>query len=192
MLLILLACSGGTESKPVVKESVPIEDTGPDPAVDDARVRALTDLPQGPNPCEQPFIVRVTDVVDGDTFWSSRDDGGGSVKVRMIGIDTPEISHDGDPADCWANEAWAHSRKGLVGKLVWLTFDGECIDPYDRSLAYVFRDNTDVGFWNRNLVRQGYATVFTFDNNDTFAGDIEADARAAREEGLGLWSNCPG
>jgi micrococcal nuclease len=192
MLLFLLACSGGTESKPVVKESVPIEDTGPDPAVDDARVRALSGLPQGPNPCGEPFIVRVTDVVDGDTFWSSRDDGGGSVKVRMIGIDTPEISHNGDPADCWANEAWAHSREGLVGKLVWLTFDGECLDYYDRSLAYVFRDNTESGFWNRNLARQGFATVYTFNNNDTYAGDIEDDARAAREEGLGLWSNCPG
>jgi micrococcal nuclease len=164
-------------------------DTGLDIAADDARVRALTDLPQGQSPAMAPTLVRVDYVVDGDTFYCTPDGTSDSVKVRMIGMDTPEIAHD-DPADCYGNDAWAYTEEALTGRLVWLTFDEDPTDTYDRTLAYVIRDNTEAGFFNRNLVRQGYATPLTVQPNDSFKAEIQADADAAEAEGLGLWTAC--
>ncbi len=160
-------------------------------AADDARVRALdtTQLPTAPNPCAAPLLVRVNYAVDGDTFYAYPDGGGQSIKVRMIGVDTPEIAHD-DPAECWGDAAFDYTEAALEGKLVWLTFDRECLDRYDRTLAYVTRDAGEAGFYNRQLVRQGQATAFEVPPNSAFANDFEADERAARSERLGLWGAC--
>ncbi len=178
------ADSGGTADT--------VDDTAAEArAADDARVRALdtTQLPTASNPCAAPQLVRVNYAVDGDTFYVYPDGGGQSVKVRMIGVDTPEIAHD-NPAECWGDAAFDYTEAALEGKLVWLTFDRECLDRYDRTLAYVARDVGTAGFYNRELVRQGQATAFEVPPNSAFASDIEADERAARSEGLGLWGAC--
>jgi endonuclease YncB( thermonuclease family) len=193
MLILLLACIP-VEKNPDPdttgdQDSIPW-DTADDQATDDARVRALTGLPEGDSPCMSPMIVRVTEVVDGDTFWSSRDDDGSSLKIRMIGVDTPEVDHPDEPEECYGNEAWRRSIEALEGNLVWLTFDGECLDIYDRTLAYVFRDATEEGFWDRNLARNGFAEQLTIPPNDSFADLIETDVQAAQQENLGLWADC--
>jgi micrococcal nuclease len=191
-MIWLLACIPVEENpdpKDTTPESLP-QDTGLSAEEDDARVRALSGLPHGESPCQEAMVVRVTDVVDGDTFWSTREDGGGDVNVRMIGIDTPEIAHGGDAAECYGNEAWARSREGLLDKLVVLTFDAECQDIYERTLAYVFRDNTEEGFWERNLARNGFADTLTIAPNDSFESLFAEDVSNARREGLGLWSAC--
>ncbi len=159
-------------------------------AEDDARVRALTGLPEGDSACAAPILGRVEDrTVDGDTFYLHPEDGGASIKVRVIGVDTPETAHD-DPAECYGDEAWDWATEQLGGRLVWLTFDAECLDYYDRSLAYVFRGEDEAGFFNRALARNGYATPLTIAPNDTFEDAIAADALAARNAGLGLWAAC--
>lgn len=158
-------------------------------AADDDRVRALTDLPEGDVPCDEPFLVRIDWTVDGDTFYATREDDGTDVKVRIIGVDTPEVEHD-TPAECYGDEAWAFARAQLEGNLAWLTFDAECVDAYDRTLAYVIRGEGEEGFFDRVLARQGYATEMTIEPNDTYADAIRADVRAARDEGLGLWGAC--
>ena len=193
--LLLLACivtTGDTASPADEDTSEAIVDTAAEArAADDARVRALdtTQLPTAPNPCAPPQLVRVNYAVDGDTFYAYPDGGGTSVKVRMIGVDTPEIAHE-DPAECWGDQAFDYTEAALEGKLVWLTFDRECLDRYDRTLAYVTRDTGEAGFYNRHLVRQGQATAFEVPPNSAFADALQADERAARTEGLGLWGAC--
>ena len=159
-------------------------------AADDARVRSLTGLPEGDSPCAAPQLVRVRETVDGDTFHALPEGESTYFKVRIIGVDTPEISHDGAPADCYGDEAWDYSAAALDGKLVWLTFDAECEDYYGRTLAYVFRGDDEAGFFNRALVRSGNATPLTVQPNDTYADVFAQDSRDARDEGLGLWSAC--
>ena len=195
--LLLLGCPTAFHGSDSDDDSVPDSDvdnerdtdTGLDIAADDARVRALTDLPEGQSPAQTPMLVRIDYVVDGDTFYCTPDGTSDSVKVRMIGINTPEIAHD-DPADCYGNNAWAYAGAALTGRLAWLTFDEELTDTYDRTLAYVNRDKTEAGFFNRNLVRYGYATPLTVQPNDSFKTELQADADAAQAEGLGLWSAC--
>lgn len=195
-MLLLLACTAADSADTAVapadtEDSAPPVDTS-DTAqqADDDRVRALTGLPEGDDPCAEPWLARVLDISDGDTFWVDPQEGGAYVKIRMIGIDTPEISHDGDPADCYGQEAWDYTIANLADNLVWLTHDAECQDDYDRTLAYVFRDDTDEGFFNRNLVRNGYATHLTVYPNDSFEDEIRQDEDDAEREGLGLWSAC--
>ncbi len=158
-------------------------------ADDDARVRALAGLPAGTDACAVPVLGRVVHVVDGDTAWVQPEDGSAELNTRFIGVDTPEVAHD-EPAECYGDVAAAFTESNLGGRLVWLTFDKDCLDPYDRTLAYVFRDDTDAGFFNRRLARGGYAYDLSIAPNDSFEDEIHADERAARDEGLGLWGAC--
>lgn len=166
-------------------------DTGLSLEEDDARVRALTDLLEGDAPCAPPLLLRVNYTVDGDTFYAKEDATGQSVKVRMIGVDTPEVSHQGETAECYANESWTFTARELEGRLAWLTYDAECLDDYDRDLGYVIRDSTEAGFFNRRLARNGYADTLTIAPNDTFADLLADDVRAAQEADAGRWGACP-
>ncbi len=191
MISLLLACvEAAPDDTAAVEDTV---DTAAEAlAADDAAVRALdgTPLPTGANPCAAPMLVRVNYAVDGDTFYATPDGGGAArIKVRMIGVDTPEIEHD-DPAECYGDEAFAYTRAQLDGHLAWLSFDAECLDRYDRTLAYVTRGAGADGFYNRRLVQLGYATHLEVPPNDAYADMILADERAARTSGVGLWGAC--
>jgi micrococcal nuclease len=195
MIWLLLACvpdahDGSPDAEGEETGAPPDTDTpGVDDDEDDAYVRSLTGLPEGDVACSEPMLVRVEEAVDGDTFHALPEGETWWFSVRMIGIDTPEIEHE-DPAECYGDEAFAWTASQLDGKLVWLTFDEECEDAYDRTLAYVFRDDTEAGFVNRALARNGFAEQMTFRPNDTFADLIGQDVAAAQREDLGMWGVC--
>jgi endonuclease YncB( thermonuclease family) len=156
----------------------------------DEAVRALTEVFEGDHPCREPVLVRVTWVDDGDTVYVHPDDGAEGFKVRLIGLDTPEIAHDGSEADCYGNEAAAFTSAALLEHLVWLGFDADGEDVYDRALAYVTTGEGDEGFFNRVLLREGYATAFPVEPDTSWEATFEDDERAAREAGAGLWGAC--
>lgn len=189
----LLPETQGDHSVPVddsADDSPPV-DTGDDPAADDAAVRALTDLPEGDDPCADPILLRVQYTVDGDTFYGTPDGGGAQIKVRMIGVDTPEVAHEsGEQPECYGNEAWTYSAGELDDRLVWLTFDAECEDDFGRTLAYVHRGEGADGFFNRRLARYGFADTLEIAPNDTWADVFDADVAEARAAGRGMWSAC--
>lgn len=193
-LVLLLGCVPEAVDDDDPSDTDPVDtDTDTDPselAADDERVRGLTGLPEGEVTCAEPQLVRILEAVDGDTFHALPEGDDWYFSVRIIGVDTPEIAHSPDPADCYGDEAFAYTASQLDGKLAWLTFDAECEDYYERTLAYVFRGDDEAGFFNRSLVRNGYAETLEIEPNDTYADLFTSDARAAREEGLGLWSAC--
>lgn len=196
-LALLAACtSGGWFGQTHSEEGVDTGDTTPDDTGneaegnDDAEVRALTDLPEGEYPVAEPILVRIAYISDGDTVYVHPDDGSEGFKVRLIGIDTPEVEHEDSPADCYGDEAMLFTTTEVKDKLAWLTFDAEYKDFYDRVLAYVIRGSGETGFFNRVLARQGYAEQLTVEPNSTFANDFASDVAAARADNLGLWSAC--
>jgi micrococcal nuclease len=76
-------------------------------------------------------------VVDGDTVWVS-----GVGKVRLIGVDTPEL---GSGWTAGGDEPGARRAKEFVAKLiegkrVRLEFDEERFDRYGRTLAYLYTE----------------------------------------------------
>ena len=104
------------------------DDAPPDPTAD---VDATT-LGAGPNPCREPVLGRVYSVIDGDTI--KVETGRGMERVRLIGIDAPEVDHSGPDDECYGEEATEFLEERINEKLVWLTFDSECDDHYDRTL----------------------------------------------------------
>ena len=130
-------------------------------------------------------VVRVLKVTDGDTIhvlYEGRDE-----RVRLIGIDTPEVPWYGGKEECFGVEAGVYARERLAGRTVRLVFDAERRDRYERLLAYVYVGNE---LFNLTLVRLGYATAYPVSPDTRLAAvfeQAEAMARAARS---GLWSAC--
>ncbi|GAA1751302.1 thermonuclease family protein [Aeromicrobium alkaliterrae] len=132
-------------------------------------------------------VVAVERVVDGDTVWVTTATGQ-SEKIRILGIDTPELS---PPAECWAAEATAAlsqslSREGITVQLVTDPMADDR-DQYGRLLRYVEVDQVDVGL---QLVEQGHAHLYR-DADDLTRTDAYQDARkTAQDEQAGLWAAC--
>jgi micrococcal nuclease len=133
-------------------------------------------------------VGRVLRVVDGDTIKVGLD-GGGTERVRYIGMDTPESVKPGTPVQCYAKAA-SHENERLVGgQRVRLVPDVEQRDRYGRLLAYVYRVR-DGRFVNAELVRGGYAVTLTIPPNVRHADDFRRLAATARRERRGLWRVC--
>jgi len=123
------------------------------------------------------FVKRV---IDGDTIVLSNNE-----RVRYIGINTPEVSHPKKPVEWMGREATAFNKKLVEHKYVRLEYDVDLRDKYGRLLAYVFVDNTHV---NAELVRMGYAQVYTVPPNVKYTDLFLSIQREARQAKKGLWS----
>ncbi len=126
--------------------------------------------------------VRVAHVHDGDTVTLS--DGR---KLRLIGIDTPELGRDGRPAEPLAEAAAAALRKLLANQTaVGLRFDTEPKDHYQRSLAHLFlQDGRSVEAW---LLERGLATLLVVPPNMWNMSCYVAAEQRARDARSGLWA----
>lgn len=125
-------------------------------------------------------------VVDGDTL-RLRD----GTRVRLIGIDTPEVAHPDFGDECYGPEATRETERLLhPGDELRLVLDADRYDQYGRLLAYVYRAADGV-FVNARLVKRGFAYVETVPPNVAHAGRFRRLAREARAGGRGLWSACP-
>lgn len=137
----------------------------------------------------------VVRIIDGDTLDVTTA-GDRRERVRLIGIDTPEVAHEasGDrpanPAECFGDEATAFTGSLLpAGTAVRLERDVVARDDYGRILAYVYRASDGV-FVNYELARQGFAQPLTIQPNSRFAELIVEATRRAESDELGLWSAC--
>ena len=154
-------------------------------------------LPQGPNPPHEPIGAEVIDIYDGDTGRFLLDDGD-LRSVRFLSIDTTEMnSGSSDPPECYAQEATDRTEELLPrGTRVWLTWDGELQDQFDRLLCYIFVGQTPSAdepwddWVNLTLVKEGYARAFIFDNNQTWRDTFEGAEQDARAADLGRWGEC--
>jgi len=166
-------CCGGNDVK-TVPEQKPLEAT----------------VPQIPAELEGKTTIAavVTNVYDGDTFTAKLADGKVE-KVRLIGINAPEIS-----AVNGENAARARDYlKDLVAdKDVMLALGVRDRDKYGRLLAYVFVVGPEgTIFINEKMVSDGYANAYTVPPNVDYAGRFKDAEAVAREGGKGLWYTPP-
>jgi len=107
------------------------------------------------------------------------------VKVRYIGVDTPETHHPMRGVEPYGMEATEANRKLVDGKTVRLELDVQQLDRYGRTLAYVYlEDGTFVNAW---LVENGYAMVMTVPPNVKHQELFLTLQQEAREAKRGLW-----
>ncbi len=149
-------------------------------------------VPENTTPCT---VVRV---VDGDTFHC-RLSSGENVRVRLIGVDTPESSdnpkarRDAERSGKSVEEiirmgkASTEFTKRLLpeGETVYLEFDVQKTDRYGRLLAYVWL--SDGRMLNELLLREGYAMVYTIPPNVKYQERFLQAQREAKEKRRGLW-----
>ena len=137
-------------------------------------------------PADRPpdAVVRV---VDGDTIIVRR--GAQAVRVRLIGVDTPETVHPRKPVEPYGREASVFLSNLLTGERVWLLYDGDqaAVDRYGRLLAYAYRW-PDGLFVNAELIRQGYGRAYTR-FRFRHRGRFEQLERFAEAAGKGLWAS---
>lgn len=136
----------------------------------------------GPHDSEK---VHVSRVVDGDTFVAENDNNE-QLKVRLIGVDTPETVKPNTPVQPYGKEASDYTKKHLTNKDVYLEYDKEKEDRYGRTLAYVWLD--DKTMYNEQLVKQGLAREKYYSPNGKYREAFEKSEDIAKEKKLNIWS----
>lgn len=135
-------------------------------------------------PPERAHILRV---VDGDTVDVQLEDGA-TARVRLLGIDTPEV-YSG--SECGGDAASRAAQRLLpAGTRVVLVPDPTqaLVDRYGRILRYVMEGSRDI---NRVLVAQGHATVYLYDHKPFQRAKSYFAAQAtAKAHSRGIWKNC--
>jgi len=136
---------------------------------------------------DQYPVVRV---VDGDTFIASIN--GEDVRIRLIGVDTPESVHPNKDVEYFGIEASDFLKDLLEGEEVFFKYDQSNSatnhkDRYDRMLAYAYRASDSL-FINAEIIKCGYGhayTSFPFIYLEEFL-KYERDARLQKR---GLWQD---
>lgn len=124
------------------------------------------------------------EVVDGDTIWVRLADGS-EEKVRYIGIDAPELPHEGMSGEYLGPEAKARNAELLQSGPLRLETDAETRDEYGRLLAYVWAGEV---FVNERLVREGYAWAHSYPPNLARQEQLWQAHDQARAAHVGVWA----
>jgi micrococcal nuclease len=159
-----------------------------DPDIPEQERDDAVDAPGGPT--ADAGLATVARIVDGDTLIV--DIGGSHERVRLIGIDTPEVVAWERPVECYGAEASERMAELLpIGTEVRLERDAVPRDRYDRLLAYVWRVEDEV-LVNLVMVEEGYAAAVTFGDNEALYRTLSAAEADARADARGLWGACGG
>ena len=129
----------------------------------------------------------VTRVSDGDTLTVRPPAGGAETRVRLLGVDTPELrSPSGSGGDYWARQAFRYAESRVEGKEVTLRLEPtKTRDKYRRLLAYVYL--SDAENFNLDLVREGAAYADRRFPHSLRSQFEQAEAEA-RKKGRGMWN----
>lgn len=150
---------------------------------------ATSCTPSSPTADATPAAVSATVLraVDGDTL-DVRDDTRGRLRVRLLGIDSPELHKPGWSVGCWGPEAARFAADTLTGQRIALVTDPgqDSHDRYGRTLAYVeLADGRDFAV---TAVAAGMARPYVYGGKPVSRyPEIMAAEEQARAAGRGLW-----
>ncbi len=98
--------------------------------------------------------AHVQRVIDGDTIEIEN-----KTSVRLLGINTPEKS------EIYYNEAKKFLEDLVLNKTIILEFSKNKYDMYDRTLAYIFKDNENI---NLKIVEEGFGNFYFPSGKDKY------------------------
>jgi micrococcal nuclease len=128
-------------------------------------------------------------VYDGDTI-KVRFDNGVEERIRLIGIDTPEMNEEDEDLRFHALIAKRFSFYYLYRQTVELSYDRTLRDDYGRLLAYIWLE--DETLFNEFILREGFASSllrFPF-RKDLRQRFIQAE-KEAKDFEKGIWQKRP-
>ena len=139
------------------------------------------------SPAAEIEYVKVKWVYDGDTLLVTDQKGNNKRKIRILGIDTPEVKHHQQKAQLYGSKAREELR-ALLKKhnyQIILEFDKDKRDRYERELAYTYLSNGDsISEW---LLKRGYAKTLIIPPNVKHADCFKEAEKYAQREKLRLW-----
>jgi len=120
---------------------------------------------------------QVVSVHDGNTLTVLIE--GRTEKIRLIGVDRPELAHSP-----WGKQARETLKALVEGKTVRLETDITLRDQDKRLLAYVYTAELLV---NAEMIRQGQACIRTVPPNVAHVEEYRKAQTEAREARRGMW-----
>ncbi len=133
-------------------------------------------------------LVRVVEVIDGDTIRVQRANGD-IERVRYIGIDAPELTdEDEEGPEPYSRQASLANAAFVEGKDVLLERDTSDRDKFDRLLRYVWVDTGDGWVMvNDELAALGLADVRSYEPDTRRAGELLEAKDQAVQTGRGMY-----
>jgi micrococcal nuclease len=189
--------SGDSDTKPpasVTSSPAPTRAAAPAGQPTAPRPTPTAASTSGPAPTQAPApaskapaagvgLVPVVGIVDGDTIKVRVN--GVTERVRVIGIDTPELASK----DCFAQQASSRMQSLVQSKSVRLVADPTQADRdrYGRLLRHVqLADGRSVA---QLLIAGGFGTEYTYDRAYAGQAAYRRAEEAARTAHLGIWSS---
>lgn len=129
------------------------------------------------------FHAEVVHIYDGDTLQL-----GQGQRVRLIGINAPEIGRDGRPDQPGAREAARWLEQRVKGQKVYLLPGAERKDRYGRLLAHLYWQGELI---SEQMVRQGLGFALAAGSGDRLADCLFQAEQEARADAKGVWRGAP-
>jgi len=129
------------------------------------------------------FNADVVQVYDGDTVRLQ--DGR---RVRLIGIDTPEVGRNGTTDQPGARAAKRWLEEQVLGRSVYLLPGAEPSDRYGRVLAHLYRQDELI---SEQMLRQGLGFALAVGANTRLADCLFNAEALPRAQSLGVWRRAP-
>jgi len=156
---------------------------------DDHGRQIFSDQPADPaaetvelTPSSNRYLFNVKRVYDGDTLVLENNQ-----RVRLLSINTPEISSHYREAEPGGIEARDWLKNQLSENQVYLQYDTEKRDRYDRLLAYAWTPDGD--FINEKLLQKGLAALTLKPPNLQYADQLIAAQQQAINQKQGIWGD---
>lgn len=141
-----------------------------------------------PIPDTEKLVFAICEkVIDGDTAWFMVIEDGIPIThtVRFLNMDTPETLHPSMEKQPYGDEASAYTTSMLEGKEVWLEYDLQRQDKYDRQLCHIWMP--EGWLFNLHLVEEGYASVLYYKPNIRYLKFFQAAEELAINHKRGIW-----
>lgn len=128
----------------------------------------------------------VIKIYDGDTLQVSL--SGKRETIRLIGIDTPEIKGKyTEHTEFYGMESKRYLEDLLpVGTKIFVEIGEDSRDPYDRLLAYIRLETSEMTI-NEKLLKNGYAKTLFIEPNMRYQSLFLEAEKYAKKNNLGIW-----
>ena len=127
------------------------------------------------------LTAKVERVSDGDTITALTSEGT-KLRLRLLGIDAPEVPHGKKPGQPFGEEARDHLARLIGGRTIQVETYGP--DRYNRVLAIVFFGSVNI---NVEMIRQGLAEMYRGAPCEAYCRDLRVAELQAKHDRVGMW-----